>query len=240
MTNRLGKMAVCFHSSHDAAPTRKKFRRFTAVVRLTLGKVSQTTLRMSIEPLQPSDPAEDAEELRYRSRIALVERLFREHNEALVRFLRARLHSQQEALEVAQDAYVRLLSLDEPGAVSYLRAFLFRTAENLAVDRMRRVRMHERASESTLFREFADSRTPERQTAATQTLQRLEKVIAAMPWKCRRAFVMRRLEGKDVGVIAAELGLSERRVREYIADALLRCREFLDTHSWSTYADTDD
>src|SRR6185437_6352258 len=61
-------------------------------------------------------------------RAAVVERLFREHNEALLRFLRARVGSQNEALEVAQEAYVRLLSLDQPGAVSYLRAFLFGTA----------------------------------------------------------------------------------------------------------------
>jgi len=56
------------------------------------------------------------------SRAAVVERLFREHNEALIRFLRSRVGSHNEALEIAQEAYVRLLSLDQPGAISYLRA----------------------------------------------------------------------------------------------------------------------
>ena len=69
------------------------------------------------------------------ARAAVIERLFREHNEALVRFLRGRVGSHSEALEVAQEAYVRLLSLDQPGAVSYLRAFLFKTAANIAIDR---------------------------------------------------------------------------------------------------------
>src|ERR1044072_9185346 len=66
-----------------------------------------------------------------------ITRLFSEHNESLVRFLSVRLHSVQEAKEVAQEAYVRLLSLDDSGAVSFLRAFLFKTAANLAVDRLR-------------------------------------------------------------------------------------------------------
>ena len=66
-----------------------------------------------------------------------ISRLFSEHNESLVRFLATRLHSVQEAKEVAQEAYVRLLSLDDSGAVSFLRAFLFKTAANLAVDRIR-------------------------------------------------------------------------------------------------------
>lgn len=66
-----------------------------------------------------------------------IERLFREHNEALLRFIAAKLGSEQEAREVAQEAYVRLLSLHKPEAVSYLRAFLYKTAANLAFDRLR-------------------------------------------------------------------------------------------------------
>ncbi len=78
----------------------------------------------------PQEPSESP-------RATAVARLFREHNEALVRFLALKLRSQQAAQEVAQEAYVRVLSLDKPGAVSFLRAFLFKTAANLAVDRIR-------------------------------------------------------------------------------------------------------
>src|SRR5215831_11895053 len=57
-----------------------------------------------------------------------VERLFAEHNRALIRFLRTRVRSDQEARDVAQEAYVRLLQIDQPGTISFLRAYLFRTA----------------------------------------------------------------------------------------------------------------
>ncbi|HEY0339863.1 MAG TPA: sigma factor, partial [Steroidobacteraceae bacterium] len=90
---------------------------------------------------EPKKEAPDAEPDRG-ARAALVDRLFREHNEALIRFLTVRVRSPQEARDVAQEAYVRLLSLDEPGAVSYLRAFLFKTAANIAVDRRRREVVH--------------------------------------------------------------------------------------------------
>ena len=56
----------------------------------------------------------------------LVGRLFREHNRSLVSYLAMRLRSVQEAKEVAQEAYVRVLQLQEPGAVSFLRAYLFK------------------------------------------------------------------------------------------------------------------
>src|SRR5689334_22138496 len=96
------------------------------------------------------------------ARADLVERLFREHNEALIRFLLGRCRSYQEAREVAQEAYVRLLSLDQPGAVSYLRSFLFRTAANIAIDRQRREEVHDRTTDLPKFHEFVDTRTPER------------------------------------------------------------------------------
>ena len=88
---------------------------------------------MSTEQPQQRDTTEPDGPAR-RQRAELVERLFREHNDALIRFLVARLRSYQDARDVAQESYVRLLSLDEPGAVSYLRAFLFKTAANLATD----------------------------------------------------------------------------------------------------------
>jgi RNA polymerase sigma factor (sigma-70 family) len=180
--------------------------------------------RHSPEPPQPNPSAESTSS----DRAALIERLFREHNEALIRFLQVRLHSRQEASEVAQEAYVRLLSLDEPGAVSYLRAFLFKTAANLAVDRMRRGQVHVRATELTALRNFADARTPERSAAGKQALERLGRLIAAMPPKCRHAFVLHRFHGRDITSIAREMNIAERTVRAYVERALLQCRAALD------------
>ena len=70
-----------------------------------------------------------------------VESLFREYNQSLVRFLAARLSSDAEAREVAREAYVRLLQLDQPKAIGFLRAFLFKTASNIATDHLRRRRL---------------------------------------------------------------------------------------------------
>jgi RNA polymerase sigma factor (sigma-70 family) len=158
----------------------------------------------------------------------LIERLFREHNEALLRFLQSRLHSAQDAREVAQEAYVRLLSLHSPGAVSYLRAFLFQTAANLALDRLRRGQVHSRATAQPMFTEFVDNCTPERRVAGTQELERLQLVLRALPPKCQRAFLLNRFYGMDFDAIANEMGLKTRMVRVYVVRALLYCRSQMD------------
>lgn len=163
------------------------------------------------------------------TRAAVVERLFREHNEALIRFLRTRVGSRNEALEIAQEAYVRLLSLDQPGAISYLRAFLFKTAANIAVDRHRRHRNYDRMTGGgPLFMELAETRTPERLVASEQTLRRLDALIDSMPWKCRAAFIKSQIHGQDAATIALELGITDSMVRKYVVRALLHCREQMD------------
>jgi DNA-directed RNA polymerase specialized sigma24 family protein len=53
----------------------------------------------------------------YRESIA---RLYREHNQALLKFLRLRADSDQEAQEVPQEACARMLQLESTRAVSFL------------------------------------------------------------------------------------------------------------------------
>jgi len=57
-----------------------------------------------------------------------VSELFRANNRALISFLLTHLSNEGEAREVAQEAYIKLLQLDRPEAVSFLRAYLFRIA----------------------------------------------------------------------------------------------------------------
>jgi RNA polymerase sigma factor (sigma-70 family) len=183
---------------------------------------------MSNEQPQSAHPQETPD---HGAHTQLIERLFREHNEALLRFLHTRLRSAQEARDVAQEAYVRLLSLHEPGAVSYLRAFLFQTANNLALDRLRRDQVHNRATAQPLFKEFIDSRTPERRLAGSQEIEKLQRLLAALPPKCQRAFLLNRCYGMDFDAVAKQMGLKSRMVRTYVVRALLYLRSRMDEES---------
>src|SRR5439155_25108996 len=85
-------------------------------------------LTIGASPREPDDE---------QARIRAVARLFQEHYSALLRFLLPRLRSEQEARDVAQEAYVRMLELDSSSAVSFLRGYLFKIAANLATDHRR-------------------------------------------------------------------------------------------------------
>jgi len=125
-----------------------------------------------------SDAANEESSAR-RARAELVADLFNQHNESLVRFLCARTRSRQEAKEVAQEAYVRVLNLDQPGAVSFMRAFLFRTAANLAIDRMRSRDRRAILQETRLFAELDEALTPERAAVGVQEVEIVTRLIDA-------------------------------------------------------------
>lgn len=157
-----------------------------------------------------------------------ISRLFSEHNESLIQFLATRLRSVQEAKEVAQEAYVRLLSLEDSGAVSFLRAFLFKTAANLAVDRIRSRNRQQQALDAGLCDESREAPTPDREAASAQEVEIVRRLIGELPPKCRHAFLLHRVHGAEFSEIALEMGLSERMVRHYVLRAVLYCRAGLD------------
>jgi len=163
------------------------------------------------------------------STTAAVSQLFRDHNRMLVGYLTARLQSEQEAKEVAQEAYVRLLQLQEPGAPSLLRAYLFKTATNLAIDRLRHRKVQHQTEEERpeLFEHLADTRgeldDPAKQLLAREQADQLLGYLQELPIKCQRVFSLHRLEGVSQREVAARLGFSERMVRRHVTYAMVYC-----------------
>jgi RNA polymerase sigma factor (sigma-70 family) len=176
-------------------------------------------LDSSKEPATPEPPSPGED------RAAQVAGIFRSHNRTLIGFLVSRLHNEQEAMEIAQEAYVKVLQLEpRHGAVSYLRSYLFRTAENLAVDRMRQRRSRERLDRLQALDGMFDESPGERAAMAEQELALLRCAVAELPDRCREAFRLHKLEDRSFEQVAALMGISERMVRKFIARALVYVR----------------
>ena len=175
----------------------------------------------------------DEVESHMESTAVAVSELFREHNRMLVGYLRSRLGSEQEAKEVAQEAYVRVLQLHEPGAPGLLRAYLFRTAANLAVDRLRHRRVRQRSEEQPqLFEELnptgGELDDPAEQLLAREQADQLLRILQELPAKCQQVMNLHRFEGASQRDVSLRLGISERMVRRYVTYAMVYCRLRLD------------
>jgi RNA polymerase sigma factor (sigma-70 family) len=161
---------------------------------------------------------------------ALIAGLFRDNNKALLNFLLTHLPNEQEAREVAQEAYVKLLQLDRPEAISFLRTYLFRTAANLAIDRIRRNGRKDRIERLDVFDEWSSANV-EQEVLAAQEVVLLRQAILELKPSHQRALVLHKFREQSIAEIAAQLGVTPRMVRGYIACAVLYCRLRLDGHS---------
>ncbi len=160
-------------------------------------------------------------------RAAVVQRLFEAHNRKLIRFLLARLHDEQDAVEVAQEAYVQLLQLDKAGGVGLLQAYLFKIARNLAVDRVRRRKVrteHAQAADPNSLFEI----DVEQGYLAGERLRLFWQAVEELPEKCRAAFMASKFQERTAEEIAADMHVSARMIRKYIVQGLVYCRLRLD------------
>jgi RNA polymerase sigma-70 factor (ECF subfamily) len=158
------------------------------------------------------------------ARAEQVAALFREHHRALLAFLQCRLPTAADAQEVAQEVYLRLLALGEEARIETPRAFLFRVAANLAVDRARMQAVRARAPADPEPEDWHAAPLPEQHAAALQQWQDIRAALRELPAKTSRAFVMHAIEGRDYPAVARAMGLSERMVRYHVSHAINHCR----------------
>lgn len=191
-----------------------------------------------MKPSEPSrEPEPSPEQTPSEDRTAAVARLFREHNRKLVGLLVTRLKNEQEAKDVAQEAYVKLLQLEaDPSTVSYLRAYLYRIAENLAIDRIRQRQTRSQFDRLEPSGELFDEDLAERAIIAKQEFALLKQAVAELPDTCRRAFCLHKLADHTIDEICELMGLKERMIRRHLRRAMvyiaLRCEGHSAEESW--------
>jgi len=169
---------------------------------------------------EPQSP--DGESLE--SHAARISQLFRDHNRSLIGFLFAFLKDDQAAKEVAQEAYVKLLQLEQPSAIGFLNSYLFRVAKNLAIDRMRQEKNRARLQGEAYFDDFLEDSLGERALLARDELLRRGRIIEELPSKYRTAFRLHRLEEMPFDRIAQKMGIKERMARYYLTNTLVYLR----------------
>jgi RNA polymerase sigma factor (sigma-70 family) len=185
-----------------------------------------------VKPFEPLNAEAQPDDAGQQSRASALSSLFREHNRTLVRFINARLRNEQESNEIAQEAYVKMLQLDRcPGTASFMRHYLFRVAENLAVDRIRQRYSRSRLDQLTSIDDLFQEALAERTVLAGQELALLRAAVAELPEKYREAFRLIKLEDNSFPQAAGLMQLSERMVRKYITRALIYIRLRREGHS---------
>jgi len=148
--------------------------------------------------------------------------LYREQAPQLRRRVRAQLRSKEEASDLVQDAFARLLGSTTRHALRQPEAFLNRIVRNLLVDRARRLATRTPHVPIDDGNEPATRPTQADAIELAQMKACYEAAVAALPARMREVFLLHRVRGLSYREIAAMLGISLRTVEWHIAEAIDR------------------
>lgn len=153
-----------------------------------------------------------------------VQTLYAEHHGWLQAWLRRRLGCSQSAADLAQDTYLRVLlrpqvlpTLREP------RAYLTTLAKGVVSEHWRRQALERAYLETLALIPEALALSPEDRLELLQTLNEIDAMLDGLAARARAAFLLSQLEGLSYTQIAAQLGISERTVKRYMAQCFEHC-----------------
>jgi RNA polymerase sigma-70 factor (ECF subfamily) len=161
-----------------------------------------------------------------------TQQLFRQYGDEVRRFLARKLSCLDTAEDLTQETFARLLRLDGDILIEDGRAFIYKTANNLAIDHIRAQRRRRTdATDHDTMALIADDRPDaETQTGDRHRLKLLQHAIGELPPRTREIFILGRIEGLSYGDIARTLSISESTVQKHLATALAHAMTRLKKH----------
>jgi RNA polymerase sigma-70 factor, ECF subfamily len=192
-----------------------------------------------VNPLQPADQ-ELLERIRAGDREAF-ERLFRTHYTGLLRFARAQLGEPADAEDVVHDVFLRLWrERTRLGGDRSLRTYLLSAVRNRVIDLVRHRLVERRwvqaeagrgASGWNIPANCPDTPTLDADAAALAELDdAIRRAVAALPERCRTAFLLCREQELSYAEAAEVMKVSPATVKTQMARALASLRLALEPY----------
>ena len=141
------------------------------------------------------------------------------HEASLMRYLRRVWSNASDVQDIRHDTYIRVLQAAESMRPTAAKSFLFTTARNLMLDRLRRERIVsiESRGDPESLDLLVDDLSPEQRTSAYQELRVLACAFDELPPRCRAVMWLRKVEELPQREVAEKLGISEKAVGKQVA-----------------------
>lgn len=154
-------------------------------------------------------------------------RLLLTHYEELTGYLTRRLGSAGEARDVVHDTYLRLQRVESVPDVRNPRAYLYRVADNIALDRLRAEGRRRGRFVAAELGEDRPSAAPSAEEVLTQRqrVRLLSDAIDELSPRQREVFLMHKFDGLSHTEISRRLGITRSMVEKHVMRALAHCRD---------------
>ncbi|MCC6201372.1 MAG: sigma-70 family RNA polymerase sigma factor [Gammaproteobacteria bacterium] len=145
-----------------------------------------------------------------------------------------RIVKPHEVDDILQETFLRSFEASGKTGIRHPRAFLMRTATNVALNH---IRLADNARVDSLEPDDDHHRAPDSTEDAAESAERFRafcRAVRQLPTQCRQVFIQKMVYGLGQREIAERLGISESTVEKHVAKGLLLCRDTLEAAGWST------
>ena len=149
--------------------------------------------------------------------------LYRTHHSWLHGWLSRRIGCRDNAADLAQDTFVRLLKSRQSSPLREPRAYLSSIARGLMIDQYRRRELERAYLESVALLPQHEVPSEESRLLILDSLERIDRMLDMLTPRVRQAFLFARLDGLTCAQIAEKLGVSRATVERDLATALQHC-----------------
>lgn len=155
-----------------------------------------------------------------------IHHLYSEHHPWLLSWLKRQLGHHADAADLAQDTFIRLMTSQTSlhfESPAYSRALLKTVAKNLCINHWRRQEIERAWLETLADAPEAIYPSAERQAIVLQALEEISLMLSKLKPKAAQAFTLAVIFDLSDDRVGAEMGISGRMVRKYVAQAMLAC-----------------
>lgn len=156
--------------------------------------------------------------------------LYSEHHPWLYGWLRRKLGDANQAADLAQDTFVRILAGRTTTSIAEPRAYLTTIAKGLLVNWYRRQALEHAWLEALAHLPEQEVPSPEQRYIVLETLQEIDAMLDTLPPAVKRAFLLSQIEGLKYDAIARTLDVSLITVKRYMKQAFRHCLAFALAH----------
>lgn len=151
------------------------------------------------------------------------------HDSQLKAYLRGSFPSVNDVDDVVQESYLRIWKAKATRPIKYAKGFLFKVAQNVALELLRRNRVSpiETVPDLAPLCIAHDEKGAAECACSAEELALLAEAVAALPARCREIVILRKYQNLSQHEVAARLGISETTVAEQVYRGARRMQKFL-------------
>lgn len=149
--------------------------------------------------------------------------LYQQHHRWLKDWLRKRVNCSEQAADLAQDTFVRLLLQRRVEDVREPRAYLSSIARGLMIDQFRRRTLEAAYLEALASMAEPLDISPEARLLLIESLMDIDRMLDGLGPRTREIFLMAQLDGLSYVEIGRRLQLSLTTVKKHATRAMTHC-----------------